>query len=112
MYAAVYGNFPMAGPWAGSGIPNQASKISPVKKIILIVTTKSKMALYDQLLFSPCVFRALLLRFLTVSGSNIISVQNNHGSKSPYLKQAKQALVQKQPFEEVLEVPTYLQCLF
>ena len=53
VYAAVYGNFPMAGPWAGSGIPNQATKISPVKKTIIIATTKSQVALYEQLLFSP-----------------------------------------------------------
>ena len=64
---AVYGNFPMARPWAGSGILIFFFKIHLLlldthlsgrgnytrtmdKKTIIIATTKSQVALYDQLL--------------------------------------------------------------
>ena len=83
---AVYGNFPMARPWAGSGILifffNSSSIIGHTltlvlsgrgnytrtmdKKTIIIATIKSQVALYDQLLFSPRAFCVLLLRLFSV----------------------------------------------
>ena len=58
------------------------------KKTIIIATIKSQVALYDQLLFSPCAFCVLLLRSSIVSGSNNISVQNNQRVHTLKPKQA------------------------